>query len=98
MNIYKLTVTKFIEYEYEEVETHFYLTEAELQQDRLAIEASNKRDGKWIPNITSVDFDSEEIDLDDAKEEMTVAQFEKLFNTTVTPSEIRIWRNIYANN
>ena len=98
MNVCKLTVTKFIEYEYEEIETHFYLTKDEMEQDRLAIETSNKRDCKWIPNITSVDFDSEEIDLDDAKEEMTVAQFEKLFNTTVTPFEIRIWRNIYANN
>jgi hypothetical protein len=83
MILYKLTVTKFIEYEYEEVETHFYRTESEMQQDCLAIEENNKRDGKWIPNITSVDFDSEEIDFEDAKDEMTITQFEDLFDTVV---------------
>lgn len=83
MNIYKLTVTKFIEYEYEEVETHFYRTKDDMEQDRLAIEESNKRDGKWIPNITSVDFDFEELDFEDAKDEMTIAQFEELFDTVV---------------
>lgn len=83
MNVCKLTVTKFIEYEYEQVEVHFYRTKDEMEQDRLAIEASNKRDGKWIPNITSVDFDFEEIDFEDAKDEMTIAQFEDLFDTVV---------------
>lgn len=83
MNVCKLTVTKFIEYEYEEVEVRFYRTKDEMEQDRLAIETSNKCDGKWIPNITSVDFDFEELDFDDAKDEMTIAQFEELFDTVV---------------
>lgn len=83
MNVCKLTVTKFIEYEYEQVEVRFYRTKGEMEQDRLAIETSNKRDGKWIPNITSIDFDFEELDFDDAKDEMTITQFEDLFDTVV---------------
>ena len=83
MNVCKLTVTKFIEYEYEQVEVRFYRTKDEMEQDRLSIETSNKRGGKWIPNITSIDFDFEELDFDDAKDEMTIEQFEDLFDTYV---------------
>jgi hypothetical protein len=83
MNLYKMTVTQFIEHEYEIVNKYFYRTESEMQHDKFEIERIYKRDGKWIPNITSVDFDFEEIDFEDAKDEMTIAQFEDLFDTVV---------------
>lgn len=83
MKLHKMTVTKFIEYEYEIVDKYFYRAESEMYHDKFEIERNYKRDGKWIPNITSVDFDFEEIDFEDAKDEMTIAQFEDLFDTVV---------------
>ena len=83
MNVYKLTITTYISYQYEVKETKFYLTEPEMQANRMLIESRNRRGGGWIPNITSMDFEEREIAFDVAKEEMTIAQFEELFNIDI---------------
>ena len=83
MYIYKLTIEQTIEYEYETTTVNFYLTEEEMKRDRANIEISNKKDGKWIPNITSIYFNEEKISFEEAKNEMTIAQYEELFNTKI---------------
>ena len=88
MKLYKMVVTTFIENEYEITDTYFYLTESEMQQAQCSIEAENKRDGKWIPNITSMDFYLGEVSFEYAKDEMTITQFENLFNTYVVDPRI----------
>lgn len=82
--IYRLRIEQIIEYEYEHVWYKFYLTEEDMKKDREQIEKSNKRpDGSWIPNITSMYFEEDETTFEDAKNEMTISQFEELFNLDI---------------
>lgn len=83
MNIYKLTIDEYIEHEFKNTTICFYRTKEEMGQDRDLYKLKHIRDGKWIPNITSVDFTEEEINFEDAKDDMTIAQFEELFDTVV---------------
>lgn len=83
MNVYKLTIEETIEYEYSATTIGYYLTKDEVTAAIAEYKKSNTKDGKWIPNISSVNFDEEEISFDDAKSEMTIEQFEDLFDTYV---------------
>lgn len=88
MNIYKLTIDEYIEHEFKNTIICFYRTKEEMEHDHDLYKLKHTRDGKWIPNITSVDFDFEELDFDDAKDEMTITQFEELFDTYVVDPSI----------
>jgi len=84
MTIYKLTIETTIEYEYEEIKIIFYLTKEDMKKDIEKIKTKHmKKDGSWIPNISSMRFYEEEVSFEDVKDEMTIAQYEKLFNTTI---------------
>ena len=83
MNVYKLTIEETIEYEFTTKCVHFYLTKDAMKNARDTYRLDNTKDGKWIPNISSIDFTEEEISFDDAKCDMTIDQFEDLFDTYV---------------
>ena len=83
MNVYKLTIEETIEYEHSATTICYYLTKDEVAAAIAEYKKSHTKDGKWIPNISSVIFDEKEISFDDAKSDMTVEQFEDLFDTYV---------------
>lgn len=83
MNVYKLTIEETIEYEYSATTIGYYLTKDEVKAAIAEYKKTHTKDGKWIPNISSVNFDEEEISFGDAKSEMTIEQFEDLFGTYV---------------
>lgn len=84
MTIYKLTIETTIEYEYEEIKIRFYLTKEDMKKDIEKIKTRHtNKDGSWIPNISSMRFYEEEVSFEDTKDEMTIAQYEELFNTTI---------------
>lgn len=83
MNVYKLTIEETIEYEFTTKYIHFYLNEEDMKNAHDRYRLEHIRDGKWIPNITSIDFTEEEISFEDAKSEMNIEQFEDLFDTYV---------------
>lgn len=83
MNIYKLTIDEYIEYEFKNTTVCFYRTKEEMETTRDRYRLEHIRDGKWIPNISSINFTEEEISFDDAKCDMTIDQFEDLFDIYV---------------
>ena len=83
MNVYKLTIEETIEYEYSATTIGYYLTKDEVTAAIAEYKKSHTKDGKWVPNISSVNFDEKKISFDDAKSEMTIEQFEDLFDTYV---------------
>lgn len=87
MNIYKLTIDEHIEYEFKNTTICFYHTKEEMETARDRYRLEHIRDGKWIPNISSIDFYEEEVSFEDLKDEMTVKQLEELFNTVVSVND-----------
>ena len=83
MTVYKLTIEETIEYEYSATTIGYYLNKDEVKVAIAEYKKSHTKDDKWIPNISSVNFDEGEISFDDAKSEMTIEQFEDLFDTYV---------------
>lgn len=83
MTIYILRIKKLIEYEFEESENFYFLSAEARAQFREEYIRQHTRDGKWIPNINSIDFDEDEGDLSYVKDEITLEQFEALFKVEV---------------
>ncbi len=82
--IIRMRVEMQIESETIDGRCEFYKTREEMKQAREKFEREHKRpDGSWIPNIDYVEFEEEVVSLDDAKEDMTVAQFEELYGVKV---------------
>lgn len=42
-------------------------------------DAKNRRNGKYIPNITSIDYEITSVNFEEMKSEMTVEQYEEFF-------------------
>ena len=81
MTLYILDIQITIEYEFDERETHFFLTPEDRDSYRESyLKGHTREDGKYIPNINSIDFYEREHDFEDVKDEMTIEQFEELFN------------------
>ena len=87
MMVYKLTVSKTIEFELTITDNYYYLTEEDMNNARDRYRLENIRDGKLIQNISSISFDEDRISFDDAKDEMTVQQLEEMFNMKVSVSD-----------
>ena len=83
MTIYILRIKTLIEYEFEECENFYFLSAEARAQFREEYIIQHTRDGKWIPNINSIDFEEDEGDLSYVKDEMTLEQFEALFEVEV---------------
>lgn len=88
MDVYKLTIEETIEYEYSATTIGYYLTKDEVTEAIAEYKKSHTKDGKWIPNVSSVNFDDKEISFDDAKCDMTIEQFENLFDTYVVDPRV----------
>ena len=85
MKIYRLRIEMLVEQEYENIWYEFYHTNEELKKGRFEIESEHKRpDESWKPNIDYMEFEEEEISLEQAKKDMTVSEFEEFFGITIT--------------
>ena len=77
--VYCLYVTTTIEYEYENMEKYFFFTQEQVDDFKEEYLKKNKRpDGRFIPNITSVDFEQELLSLSELKHVATVSDIEEM--------------------
>ena len=77
--VYCLYVTTIIEYEYENMEKYFFLTQEQVDDFKEEYLKKKKRpDGRFIPNITSIDFEQELLSLSELKHVATVADIEEM--------------------
>ena len=83
MTIYILRIKTIIEYEFVECENFYFLSAEARSQFREEYIRDHTRDGKWIPNINSIEFSEDEGDLSYVKDEMILEQFEALFGVEV---------------
>ena len=62
----------------------FFKTQDEAKAFKEHYERTNtKADGSYIPTIRSIDYYFEENDFNNLKDEMTISQYEDLFNTNL---------------
>ena len=88
MKLFRLKIEVMVEYEIRDCWYEFYLTQEDMNMSKEEIKKRYKRqDGSYIPNVNNIYFDERFIDWEEAKEDMTVLQFEQLFNKEVTCDE-----------
>ena len=81
MKYYRLGIYMQIEHEYTENEVHFFRTEQEAEDFKSEYDKDHKReDGSYIPNIDFIEYDINEVSYEKMKKEITVSQFEEMFN------------------
>lgn len=86
MIICKLQIDIFGD-DWENTENYFFKTKAEAEAFKEQYERTNtKVDGSYIPTICSIDYYFEENDFNNLKHEMTIADYESLFNTELKPN------------
>ena len=78
--IYQLCIEQTVEYEYDSQRYEYALTRDEAIKLKEKIIFDNRRNGNWIPNITSLTIDINECDTKDILDEITIEQFEQLFD------------------
>ena len=84
MNYYRLGIYMQIEYEYMENEIYFFRTAQEAEDFKNEYDGNHKRkDGSYTPNINFIEYDIDEVSYEEMKEEITVSQFEKMFNVVL---------------
>lgn len=73
--------------DWERIEKYFFKTEDEAKFFKVEYEKEHTRaDGSYIPTISSIDYYYEENDYNNLKDEMTIADYELLFNTKLKPN------------
>ena len=83
MIICKLQIDIFGD-DWERTENYFFKTQDEAKAFKEQYERANtKDDGSYIPTICSIDYYFEENDFNNLKNEMTISQYEDLFNTNL---------------
>ena len=83
MIIWKLEID-IIGDDWERTENYFFKTQDEAKAFKEHYERTNtKADGSYIPNISSIAYYFEENDFNNLKDEMTISQYEDLFNTNL---------------
>lgn len=88
MIYYRLGIHKQIEYECTKEEVHFFKTAQEAEDFKNEYDEDHKKeDGTYIPNIDFIEYDIDEIFYERMKEEITVSQFERMFNVVLYPLE-----------
>lgn len=73
--------------DWERTEKYFFKTNDEAEAFQKEYEKEHTRtDGSYIPTISSIDYYYEENDFNNLKDEMTIADYELLFNTKLKPN------------
>ena len=73
--------------DWENTEKHFFKTNDEAKVFKELYEKEHtKNDGSYIPNISSIAYYFEENDFNNLKDEMTISDYENLFNTKLKPN------------
>ena len=73
--------------DWERIEKYFFKTEDEAKSFKVEYEKEHTRaDGSYIPTISSIDYYYEENDYKNLKNEMTILDYENLFNTKLKPN------------
>ena len=86
MIIWKLEID-IIGDDWERTENYFFKTQDEAKAFKEHYERTNtKADGSYIPNISSIAYYFEENDFNNLKDEMTISDYENLFNTKLKPN------------
>ena len=84
MNYYRLGIYMQIEYEYDENEVYFFRTAKEAEDFKNEYDKDHRReDDSYVPNIDFIEYDIDEVSYEEMKEEITVSQFERMFNVTL---------------
>lgn len=84
MKYYRLGIYMQIEYEYTEEEIYFFRTAQEAKDFKNEYDEDHRReDGSYIPNIDFIEYDIDEVSYEEMKKEITVSQFEKMFNVVL---------------
>lgn len=86
MNYYRLSVYKIFEDadvdSYEEI--YFFKTKQEAEDFKNEYDEERKRnDGSYCRGIHSIYYDIDEVSYEEMKEEITVSQFEEIFNVVL---------------
>lgn len=72
---------------WENTENYFFKTKDEAEAFKGQYEKEHtKDDGSYIPNISSIAYYFEENDFNNLKDEMTISDYENLFNTKLKPN------------
>lgn len=73
--------------DWDSTEKYFFKTIDETREFQKEYEKKHtKDDGSYIPTISSICYYYEENDFNNLKNEMTVSDYEELFNTTLQPN------------
>lgn len=73
--------------DWERTEKYFFKTQDDAEAFKEEYDRVNtKADGSYIPTIRSIDYYFEENDFNNLKNEMTIADYESLFNTKLKPN------------
>ena len=73
--------------DWENTEKYFFKTIEETKAFQEKYEKGHtKDDGSYIPTISSITYYFEENDYNNLKDEMTISDYEKLFNTKIKPN------------
>ena len=84
MSYYRLGIYMQIEYEYEKEAVYFFTTKQEAEDFKNEYDEDHKReDGSYIPNIDFIEYDIDKVSYEEMKKEITVSQFEKMFNVVL---------------
>lgn len=84
MGYYRLGIYMQIEYEYTKEEVHFFKTAQEAEDFKNEYDEDHKEeDGSYIPNIDFIEYDIDKVSYEEMKKEITVSQFEKMFNVVL---------------
>lgn len=83
-DIFMLSVDVIIEHQYEDHYAYFSLSREDAEDAKAEILANYKKnDGSYIRGISSVDVDIDSVLFEEAKDIMTVSQFEDLYKRKV---------------
>ena len=73
--------------DWENTEKYFFKTIEETKTFQEKYEKEHtKDDGSYIPTISSIEYYFEENDFNNLKDEMTILDYENLFNTKLKPN------------
>ena len=84
MLIYKLEV-EIIGDDWEDTEFYFFKSYDEREKFKKKYEKEHTKNGECIPTINSIHYFNEDTVYEKIKDEMTISQYEKLFNTKIEP-------------
>ena len=74
--------------DWENIENYFFKTGDETKAFKERYEKEHtKDDGSYIPTISSIEYYFEENDFNNLKNEMTILDYENLFNTKLKPND-----------